>query len=108
MAGGTEGGSRLRSFDHALQFIEQWPLPAEDLAPRLIEREPPGAVHFRVASLPEFERIAADRVRVAIALRRPRVHDLPARLAHRSECRESLERQIESGLLAELALRRRE
>src|SRR5262249_4993191 len=75
---------------------------------RIVEREPARAIHFRVAALPDHERVAAARGRVAVALGPPRVHDLAALLAHRSERIEPIDAQIEAGLLAELALRRRE
>src|SRR5215213_6999538 len=110
----TDLGSRMtrRSGTQLLaEPADEVELPLQDLLLRRLQVEPPGAVHLGELLPPAGPRrplhregVAADRVRVAIALERPRGDDLSARLLHHAELHELAVRH-DAGLLRELAPR---
>src|SRR5688572_3244788 len=76
-------------------LIEQRDLRLVDLALRVFDREPLGAIDFGELLLPSgprrplhAERTARECRRIEIALDGPRVNDLTARLTNRRECDE--------------------
>src|SRR5690606_20383637 len=103
-----------RSLQHVAQLVDEPNLARDQLLLRDLEREPGGAVDLGERLLPARARrplhdegVAHDRVRIAVALERPGVHHLAARLPARAE-RDELALGHDPGLLGELPLRRRE
>src|SRR5439155_7914563 len=109
-APGSPACSRAGFAEVLTQPVEERRLGGEEPLARLVEPEPGRPVDLRELLRPararrpfELERVAAHRLRVEVALRRPGPDELATALAHLPQLDQRSLGQLGAGLLGELA-----